>query len=704
MSSVGYSEGGASGSSSSVQTSAAKKQITQLWGKAKRIYIQKRQRQFQDTPDEALDAWKEYRRSLPKTVSRPARNLLDENTPLPEYDYHGFTDDEDDDDPFDLRKEQVNPEEAADFGLSEGNEQTDMASKRPAGTRDPTEEDLPSRETEVSQPPDESTVPMESEASAAGISGGGGISAGRADTMGGTGGGLAGAGNNAMFKGFGGATRPMEGYVKQISHTYKRSFAVHTNFEPPATSVEAATLSFDLDPTPDKTIEALEKYDTDFVHASCDHTLVMVPYNNMEASMKTCDWNMPPEFVSYKLKKFGFNMPNMRLQIMNNDRTNTTQVAPAPPANARMFTFVDVYNDYGIPATHIDQYSHSAGFIEEDMVQASQGRYALPQLKPRNFELPVAAALQLMGEPGWSYDATGRQATHTDPNMMYDLKRHDGYNEFRLETASMGLTYIPKMPAVRFPMPPVTSLDWTDRIRDTDTSGFMPEMTNDHDQTYVVHQWECFWNFPMQNIPHDSSAMEDATAVYYTAAQPYYAKNLTTTDPMTTDEFTAAGLLGQFEIRPPTTQFPECAKATRRNTHTKLVTDEGAKVGKSITKRPPLFCIGVHKELEYQSDGPKFWRYELVGQVEYFSQIEWTVDTKKFKPYLHIGLGGVYRNATEYAPKYDSEGRPTNHGRIFNLKRWKNIRERMTPISNTTDVEGGKASLVSNVERYVHTF
>ena len=139
----------------------------------------------------------------------------------------------------------------------------------------------------------------------------GGQAPGQNENKGGTGGGLAGAGNNAYFHRFGEHTTPREPEMYTYTDTYKRSFAVHTNFPDP--SIKLTKIYQQNYEPADKAESSPLKYNTKFYPCEFDHGGIHFPYWIQQASMRTCDWNKPDDHIAYEVEEYGFTVPNLRL-------------------------------------------------------------------------------------------------------------------------------------------------------------------------------------------------------------------------------------------------------------------------------------------------------------------------------------------------------------------------------------------------------
>ena len=56
----------------------------------------------------------------------------------------------------------------------------------------------------------------------------------------------------------------------------------------------------------------------------------------------------------------------MQLHVINNNNNDTAEVPINAPPNARVWTFTDIHNDYGIPEHHTKTYAHTNLFRDEE--------------------------------------------------------------------------------------------------------------------------------------------------------------------------------------------------------------------------------------------------------------------------------------------------------------------------------------------------
>lgn len=529
---------------------------------------------------------------------------------------------------------------------------------------------------------------------------GGDASDGLKESRGGSGGGLAGAGNNMMFKGFAGTTkcRPDKPYTYE--ETFKRPFAIHTEFQTTDIS-PAAVLHLNPQNVPDFATPTLANYEDSYMIGECDHTGVTVPYWWMEASMKDRDWNKPMDHIGYKVIEYGFNIPNLRLSVMNNERVDVTAVAPAPPADARMWMFVDTNNDYGVVQSHQStSFQHSNYFREEDILSAEFGRYNLPQLGRRFFIFPKSEGMTIAGDRQW--DLNTDTVSSADANMLYDFKRHDGYKEFTLSEASLGLSYKPNAPVIRFPHPPQTSVDYCMKQQGITVTAAAALWNNNPKPAGAhldLHYWASTYQKFIEDFPQvgidPTSIMNMGEVNYYMANVSDYYGEIADKNPVNSfpEIQNAVNRVGSQPVRPlvmdPSTiqnitgmaHFSKIREISRAD-----VTDEGAHHASGLSKRPPIFTFGVHKELEDQaSNKVMFWRYYAYGQVEYYAKIRWYVNPQRYKSYIPIGPGGMYQNWDEME-EADAKD-PSNWSRYVQLIKRSNFRKGQNMLTNSTGTE-----------------
>lgn len=527
---------------------------------------------------------------------------------------------------------------------------------------------------------------------------GGASDPGRNESRGGSGGGLAGAGNNMMFKGFAGSTKPKRDKPYTYEETFKRPFAIHTEFQ--TTDVNAAA-TIHLTPVPVLDLDEVdnEEYERSYLMAECDHGGVMVPYMFMECSMKDRDWNKPNDHIGYKVVEFGFNIPNLRLSVMNNERADVTAVAPAPPADARMWMFIDTNNDYGLVMSHQNSgLQHSDYFREEDISKAEFGRYNLPQLGRRYFLLPKTEGMMIAGDRNWTQpDQT--KVESTDPNCLYDMKRHDGYKEFVLSEASLGCCYKTNAPVVRFPHPPNTSFDHCMKQQGLTDSASQGIWTGSPiDPTPDLHYWTTTYQQIIEANPQTGIApadiMQAGEVNYYMANVSDYFGEMADNypfDPAGRQLIRQQDYVGSTPVKPRASGNMDALTLTGQSSKVRAlgrsnISDEGSHHATAIAKRPPIFTFGIHKELEDQAaQQVKFWRYYAYGQVEYYCKIKWYVNPERYKSYIPIGPGGVY----QYYEDMDQDEAidPTYWSRKQQLLQRKQYRRGMNMLTNSTAYE-----------------
>lgn len=468
------------------------------------------------------------------------------------------------------------------------------------------------------------------------------MSVGTADSRGIQSGGLAGAGNNQYFHGFAKSTVPRDPPDYCYVDTYRRPFAIHTPFP------DQDKMGSVIYTTPTTTRDAAQAgpigFQTQFYESEVTHNGVIVPYWFREASMKGCDWNKPMDHVAFEVLEYGFDIPNLRLNILNNDRATVEEVAPAPPADARMWIFVDTNNDYGIPEQHDKQtMTHNDDFQLEDMIDTDIKKYQLPVLGPRSFLLTGAEVNAIMASSTFNVDQD--QYVTQDPHAVYDMKRHPGYHEFILSEASLSFSYKPAPVKVRFPHMPNTSLDFNMRQHSTKQPFFQKNFVGEVG-TWSNFQLEDY----MQTIDEPTNIEQIAEVSYYIAGQSAYTRQIGDTTPSTLTDNTQSMIdkFGHHPVRPApvATIIPEYKDSRIRQSSRVDVTDDGHVSAHHISKRPPIFTFGVYKELEYKSSGAQFWRYYAYGQINYWVKIRWHVQPNRVKIYLPIGLGGLYTDDT----------------------------------------------------------
>nr|QKE54994.1 MAG: hypothetical protein [Parvoviridae sp.] len=502
-----------------------------------------------------------------------------------------------------------------------------------------------------------------------------GPSPGQEDNMGkgGGGGGLAGAGNNQYFHGFAKSTVPRDPEDYAYVDTYRRPFQVHTQFPDPVQP--AAIIYTTRRAWNDSSVSQPLGYQAEQIVAEIDHTGIVIPYFYQEAAMKNCDWNKPADHVAWQIVEYGFDCPNMRLNILNNPKDTPEDVAPAPPADARMWSFVDIHNDYGIPQAYtVQKMTHNNYFQDEDINDEDVAKYALPQLGPRQFILDPQVANAIATGRGWAQ--ANNQLVHNDPHALYDMKRHPGYKEFILSEASFGASFKPNAPIVRFPHPGITTIDMGTR---QSGYGYVREGTGSEVTMWQNYQkQEMMQRTDKQPDPPDQLiTMKNGQLQYYIKGQSAYFDDMRDSETASASYSAALDQFTDKQVRPPgnSSIIAQTALGKVRTVGRVDVSDDGTVHAKHMCKRPPIFMIGLYKELEYRTE-PKFWRYYLYGQINYWCKIKWFVQPNRVKTYLPIGLGGVYNSQSEEVAGFQKRA-------TIIAERYK-YRYTMKPILNST--------------------
>ena len=99
------------------------------------------------------------------------------------------------------------------------------------------------------------------------------------------------------------------------------------------------------------------------------------------------------------------------------------------PPNTQLWTFVDLYNDYGLPENKApNEYTHNANFSNTECLFDVNERLLKP-IGERSIMVPNTFAVHLLDKK-WKKTAANVFET-TDPNNAYNLHRHPGYAERR---------------------------------------------------------------------------------------------------------------------------------------------------------------------------------------------------------------------------------------------------------------------------------
>ena len=208
------------------------------WGYTKAKFIEEKQHEGLNK-FRAEQAWKTFRQSLRDgRVQYPRQHLIDKYLgEIP--DSEGFTTWSKEDQEAILKQVEAAERETR---LEKARQQQAEFQNKQSTTTMPEPEAGPSSEAQMGAPAAKKKRPAPAEAPADNAAEQGSISAGEADNMGSTGGGLAGAGNNTLFKRFGRYTKPICPDDYSYVDTYKRSFATHTMF-PEQSEINGAILT-----------------------------------------------------------------------------------------------------------------------------------------------------------------------------------------------------------------------------------------------------------------------------------------------------------------------------------------------------------------------------------------------------------------------------------------------------------------------------
>lgn len=512
------------------------------------------------------------------------------------------------------------------------------------------------------------------------------------DNMGGGGGGLAGAGNNMFHNGFGGVSEPVDPEAFAYVQTYRRSYTIDTTF--PETEDSEIAHEARIAITPGNTWDAnatpqLDPWPTKFHDGKFNHMGVMFPYFVREAPMKPHEWNAHIDHHGYKLLEYGFELKNARLSIMNNPKKDATEVAPAPPSDARMWFHVDTTGDYGIPETYESaDLQHNNYFTEEEITDPDPNKYSLPLTGTRTILVTPAEFTQLTTNRMWKKTADNKYMLAADPNSLYDIKRHPGYREFILSTTKphqIGYSYKADLPIVEFPNKDSASLTMSTR----GYKGYYTDFYNSSNTTTIT-MWPSVYA-PFRDLQKDTTAdaIINGMVHFYNTNITNYSHEIIDTDPISDPQQSLIDIIGKEPLRPPNPTVPAADKTDYglidELTHTKRKTkpqvyqsDNGLVRAAAVGRRPPLVQIGVYKEIEYRSSGPLIWRYVLTGQVEYWVKIKWYVQPRSFPVYYPIGPGGIWFNTVV----------PQDGSRWEELKYKAALRQKKRYLRNTTHSEG----------------
>lgn len=378
----------------------------------------------------------------------------------------------------------------------------------------------------------------------------GGQRHGETDTTGGNGGGLAGAGNNMFFDRFGQFSKDPCPDTYKYTRTYRRAFCTNTFFPNGSDANEAAIGP--LLSTKDVTAAEAAGFPSKFRKMAFTHRGICIPYLWVEASMQPCDWNVPPDHLAYRVKRIGFNCPNMKLSVYNNDRTEVTQVAPAPPSDARLWQFIDTDNEYGVPQSYnVNDMAHNKMFTKEDFVDGNIDDYKMPIMGIRTLFLTDRQAKAIVnGDRRWGYTALPSgdwAAAAADANAAFNLKKHKNYKEFTLNNSKFGMSYVPNAPIVRLPHKENTNITMTVRQPMIENPDNYFQMNSSDWCT----QWKfnsCYLSENLAVAPYDDLTLGEVN--YYQEGESAYFQTVVDTDPLAADQQRMHNIWKAEQVRP----------------------------------------------------------------------------------------------------------------------------------------------------------
>lgn len=451
-------------------------------------------------------------------------------------------------------------------------------------------------------------------------------------------GGTSGGGGNSFWRGLGGHTHEEDPGYYSKSQRYCRSYHIHGNFADakPYAAIDFTKTDFGSATTEFNTV----------VEASCNHGCFSVPYWWRECAMRACDWNVQAHCVGYKIKKFGFEIKNMRMEVLNNDKTNADAVASAPPPEVRMFTFTDSDHSYGMASDNPETvYEHSNFFTDEDARDHTKA--GLPVQLNRYFMLPANDAASML-DRGWKQDApTSNKYTNIDPNYLFNFKRHKSYRETLCKDARMGLEYTPMNVFIPFPRAAIYSPTMTNFIPAVlaskaawNATAKLTEWPTHHQDGYITNS---------------SGDLNEAKVNYWN--QRSLNRDTQDTDVMTANQkrtFASYGkgpivetwLAAEGDLSSTTYNYRKFKAKDYANAVDCRRTFSGRFAAKMNSERPPLFYFGIYPEYEIQSGSINQWRYYMCAQVEYHCEIEWIFHDGLYPMYWPIGRYGRYAEVT----------------------------------------------------------
>ena len=156
----------------------------------------------------------------------------------------------------------------------------------------------------------------------------------------------------------------------------------------------------------------------------------------------------------------------MLLHVINNNKNDPNEVPVVAPPNARVWTFTDVDNDYGIPEHHTKAYTHNNRFRDEECMDSTSMREISVQ-PYRHIYMAGDPAMHMLNE---AWTVSDNKYIALTPNYIYDFKKHSGYRECVISSGGFALEYECKdVPLSLFPGETSHTLNFTP------TSGIVKE-------------------------------------------------------------------------------------------------------------------------------------------------------------------------------------------------------------------------------------
>lgn len=369
-----------------------------------------------------------------------------------------------------------------------------------------------------------------------------------------------------------------------------------------------------------------------------------VPYWFTECSMTPQDWEFEDRVVSYKPIGCGFEIVHLHVVTRPNDKGDPNQVPPSMPCHTRMWKFVDLDLDYGLPVNHVNlgEFTHSDSFRDEDGYGPPANRN-MPKHPQRDWYMHELEGMRLLNDY-WvqTYkDANFVQYDCAYPNMLYDMRQKKGYNEFLVKDTDIKHWS-------EFQGPQEVALPGMDQYNAFTGDGSANRLAvNQEDDQLRYNQgglrgdqslptpWSYasiryrdfadnsddvvteegikrYHNFAEMKASPSTDKDGKRMALYRSLMGEKTGKNIVTEYGDTPEFIISGDTAGPFQMKP----VMQCDG------------DINAGLMKTgITSRPPMVYIGCYYDVECTSKGLNKYNYFFHGQIEYVSKIQIRVAT-----------------------------------------------------------------------------